>query len=81
MEQEGIYAKKAPTTRTKTLRFDRLVEEMVLAMTQCFAEALKDYTDKHDTSSKKRLMKLYAAQTPDPAKEEIEYTKQSNCHI
>ena len=26
-------------------------------------------------------MKSYAAQTPDPAKEEIEYTKQNNCHI
>ena len=44
-------------------------------------EALKDYTDKYDRSSKKRLMKSYAAQTPAPAKEETEYTKQSNRHI
>ena len=44
-------------------------------------EALKDNTDKHDKISKKRLMKSYAAQTPDPARDETEYTRQSNCHI
>ena len=42
---------------------------------------MKDYTDKHDMSSKKRLIKSYAAQTPAPGKEETEYTKQSNCHV
>ena len=46
-----------------------------------YREALKDYTDKYDKSSKKRLIKSYAAQIPDPAKEETEYTRQSNCHI
>ena len=45
-------------------------------------ETLKDYTDKYDRSSKKRLMNSYAAQTTlDPAKDETEYTKQSNCPI
>ena len=54
-------------------------EEMVLANDPLFLrEVLKDYTDKHDRSSKKKLMKSYAAQTPAPAKEETEYTKQSN---
>ena len=61
---------------------DFVEEEMVLANDPLFSrETLKDYTDKHDRSSKKRLMKSYAAQTPAPAKEETEYTKQSNCHI
>ena len=43
-------------------------------------EASKDYIDKHKKNSKKRLMK-YTAQTPDLAKKETEYTKQSNYHI
>ena len=58
------------------------VEEMMLANDPLFSrEAWKDYTDKHDKSSKKRLMKSYAAQTPDPAKKETEYTSQNKCHI
>ena len=37
-------------------------EEMVLANDPLFLrEVLKDYTDKHDRSSKKKLMKSYAA--------------------
>ena len=43
---------------------------MVLANDPLFSrEAWKEYTDKHDSSSKKRLMKSYADQTSDPAKE------------
>ena len=61
---------------------DFVEEEMVLANDPLFSrEALKDYTDKHDKSPKKRLKKSYAAQTPDPAKEETEYTSQNKCHI
>ena len=55
---------------------DFVEKEMVLANDPLFSrEALKDYTDKHDRSSKKRLIKSYAAQTPAPAKEETEYNK------
>ena len=51
-------------------------EEMVLVNDPMFSrEALKDYTDKHNRSSKKRLVKSHATQTPNPAKEETEYTK------
>ena len=51
-------------------------EEMMLDNDPLFSrEALKYYTDKHNRSSKKRLMKSHAAQTPNPAKEETEYTK------
>ena len=61
---------------------DFLEEEMVLANDPLFSrEALKDYTDKHDKRSKKRLIKSYAAPTPGPAKEETEYTSQNDCHI
>ena len=61
---------------------DFVEEVMVLASDPLFSrEALKNYTDKHGRSSKKRLMKSYATQTPAPAKGETEYTKQSNCHI
>lgn len=43
---------------------------MVLANDPLFSrEAWKEYTDKHDSSSKKWLMKSYADQTSDPAKE------------
>ena len=56
---------------------DFVEEEMVLANDLLFSrEALKYDTDKHYRSSKKRLMKSYAALTPAPAKEETEYTKQ-----
>ena len=41
---------------------------MVLVDDPLFSrEALKDYADKHDRSSKKRLIKSDAAQTPDHA--------------
>ena len=42
---------------------------------------MKDHTDKHNRSLKKKLVKSYAAWTRAPASEETEYTKQSNCHI
>ena len=59
---------------------DFVEEEMVLANDPLFSrETLKDYPDKHDRSSKKRLMKSYAAQTLAPVKKETEYIKQSNC--
>ena len=55
---------------------------MVLANDSLFLrEVLKDYIDKHDRNLKKSFMKSYAAHTSNPAKEETEYTKQSNCHI
>ena len=55
---------------------------MVLANDPLFLrEVLKDYIDKHDRNLKKSFMKSYAAHTSNPAKEETEYTKQSNCHI
>ena len=61
---------------------DFIEEEMVLANGPLFSrDASKDYADKHDGSSKKRLMKSYAAQAPVPAKEETENTNQSNCQI
>ena len=44
---------------------DFVEEEMVLANDPLSSrEALKDYTDKRSRSSKKRLMKSFAAQTP-----------------
>ena len=69
VEQEGIYAKKASTTKPKLIDF--VEEEIVLVNDPLFLRvALKDYIDKHDRSSKKGLMKSYAVQTPAPAKEE-----------
>ena len=76
MEKEGVHTKKAPTTRTGTLGSDKFCRRDGLADDQLFSrKALKDYTDKHDRSSKKMLRKSYAPQPPDPPKEETEYNK------
>ena len=83
MEQEGIYAKKAATARTRTLTFEDFIEvELVISNDLLFSrEGLKDYRNRHDMNSKRGLMTACAPQTPDAAKEETEYTKQSKCHI
>ena len=79
MEQEGIYAKKAATTRTRTLTSEDFIEvELVISNDLLFSrEELKDYRNRHDMISKRGLMTACAHQTPDAAKEETEYTKQS----